>query len=108
MAGARVFYNNSAFDGNDPAANAADDAAVSLPVPNVGKRALLPGARSRWFHVTNYTKGINGIMVDVSDPGGTRQDVAFSFKIGATDDPDSWAAAPPVAERCRRAIARSR
>ena len=30
VVGRHVFYNNSAFDGNDPSANAADDAAVAV------------------------------------------------------------------------------
>src|SRR5688572_17402633 len=36
--GRYVFYNQSAFDGNDPASNASDDAAIAID-----KSALLPG-----------------------------------------------------------------
>jgi len=39
VAARRVFYNRSTFDGNDPAANEADDGAIAAD-----KTALLPGA----------------------------------------------------------------
>src|SRR5687768_14015394 len=44
VVGRWVFYNNSAFDGNDPAANAADDAAVA---PD--KVAALPGGATSFL-----------------------------------------------------------
>ena len=56
-----VFYNNSAYDGNDPAAGAADDAAVA---PD--KSALLPGQAATFANVTSYTRGINGVMFDLA------------------------------------------
>jgi hypothetical protein len=57
-----VFYNNSAFDGRDPAAGPADDAAIA---PD--KRPLLPWEPASFANVTSYTKGINGVMVDVAN-----------------------------------------
>ena len=38
VVGENIFYNDSSFDGNNPAANAADDAAIATD-----KTALLPG-----------------------------------------------------------------
>jgi len=58
VVGRHVFYNNSAFDGG--ANGPADDAAIA---PD--KRALLPGERGSFANVTSYTKGLNGIMIDV-------------------------------------------
>jgi hypothetical protein len=77
-----VFYNNSAFDGG--ADGPADDAAVA---PD--KRALLPGGRGSAANVTNYTKGLNGVMVDVqglpADADISRADFAFRAWRGASD-----------------------
>ena len=53
--GRHVFYNNSAFDGNDPRANADDDLAVA---PD--KQALLPGQTATFVNYTSYGGGING------------------------------------------------
>src|SRR5688500_10349284 len=48
VAGRYVFYNNSAFDGHDPSADAADDAAIAAD-----KQPLLPGDGTATF--ANYT-----------------------------------------------------
>jgi hypothetical protein len=60
VVGRHVFYNRSAFDGGDPAANASDDGAIAAD-----KRALLPGQAATFANVTGYSRGINGVMVDV-------------------------------------------
>jgi hypothetical protein len=44
------------------ARHAADDGAIA---PD--KSALLPGGTGRFANVTSYTRGINGVMVDVAD-----------------------------------------
>ena len=64
--GRHVFYNNSSFDGNDPDANASDDLAIS------GKGALLPGLPATFAHYTSYSKGINGLFIDIADLGSTQ------------------------------------
>ena len=96
VAGRWVFYNNSAFDGNDPAANAADDAAVA---PD--KAALLPGQTAAFANYTSYEKGINGVMVDVARlPAGAEARLSaadFSFHAGNNADATAWAAAPAPA-----------
>ena len=92
VAGRHIFYNRSAFDGNDPAANAADDGAIA---PD--KTALLPGGKGAFANYTSYSRGINGIMVDVSDLPGTPTASDFDFKIGNNNTPNtpgSWATAP--------------
>jgi hypothetical protein len=92
VAGRAVFYNQSAFDGNDAAASALDDAAVA-----VDKRALLPGQTATIANYTSYSRGINGIMIDLVDlPPGAAVDAAdFRFRVGNDNDPGTWTAAPP-------------
>jgi len=89
VAGRYVFYNNSAFDGNDPAANAADDNAIATD-----KQALLPGQIATFANYTSYSRGINGVMIDIEDMPGVPTAADFAFKVGNDDDPSSWAAAP--------------
>ncbi len=96
--GRHVFYNHSAFDGHDPAANAADDAAVAFD-----KFALLPGQTAGFVNYTSYDQGLNGIMIDVEDLAGTPTVQDFAFRIGGTgpndEDPEAWPSIPldPVA-----------
>ena len=61
VAGRRLFYNNSAFDGRDAAPGPADDGAVASD-----KAPLLPGAAASFANVSSYTRGINGVMIDVA------------------------------------------
>ena len=62
VVGRYVFYNNSAFDGNDPAIGAADDAAIA---PD--KTPLFMGQVASFDNYTSYSRGINGVMIDVAD-----------------------------------------
>ena len=104
--GRRVFYNNSALDGGSAEADGRDDAAVA---PD--KHALVPGERATPRNYTSYSRGINGVMVDVvrlpAQPGGepgmalTADD--FTFKVGSGADAGTWADAPaPSAVTVRR------
>ena len=61
VVGRYVFYNNSFFDGANPAANAADDAAIATD-----KQILRPGGAASFANVTSYARGINGVLLDVS------------------------------------------
>jgi hypothetical protein len=94
VAGRFVFYNNSAFDGNNSAANASDDNAIA---PD--KQALLPGVPASFVNLTSYSRGINGIMVDLGGlPAGvTPQASDFSFVMGNSATPASWTTAPAPA-----------
>ena len=60
VVGRYVFYNDSTFDGGNPAANAADDDAIA---PD--KFPLLPGTNATYRNVTSYEKGINGVIIDI-------------------------------------------
>jgi hypothetical protein len=84
-----VFYNDSAFDNHDPAANAADDAAVATD-----KLALLPGRAASFANVTSYSRGINGVMIDVANlPTGSNL-TAADFALDVAGAGGAWAAAP--------------
>ncbi len=94
VVGRHVFYNRSAFDGNDPAANADDDRAVA---PD--KAALQHPGAATFANYTSYSLGINGIMVDVAGlpevAGLTAGD--FEFRVGGVGDdvdPASWVPGP--------------
>jgi hypothetical protein len=91
VAGRHVFYNYSAFDGRSFDANAQDDAAVATD-----KRALLPGEVGSFANLTSYDKGINGVMVDISDlPLSNTPTLGdFAFRSGSNSDLTEWEAAP--------------
>ena len=62
-----VFYNNSSFDGKDANATAQDDGAIATD-----KSALLPGQKASFKNYTSYSRGINGMMVDVQGLAAVR------------------------------------
>jgi hypothetical protein len=98
VAGRRIFYNNSAYDGGSPAADTRDDAAIA---PD--KEVLLPGSTATAANVTNYTRGINGVMVDVAGLWGDVTPADFTVRVGTGGDPSTWAAGPaPNVCSCRR------
>ena len=89
VVGRHIFYNNSSFDGNTAQASESDDAAIA-----VTKVALLSGAATQ-ANYTNYSRGINGIMVDILDlPNRALTAEDFQFRVGNTNTPSSWSAAP--------------
>jgi hypothetical protein len=89
IAGRRVFYNNSSFDGNNAAANAADNGAIATD-----KVALLPNQTATFANYTSFTGGLNGIMVDLSGAHGTIEADDFIFRVGNSNDPSTWGYAP--------------
>jgi hypothetical protein len=93
VVGRHAFYNNSAAD-----RRGGDDAAVA---PD--KQALLPGGAWSFSNVTSYTRGLNGVMIDVSGlPASFDPAVAFTFRAGAGGDPAAWPAAPAPLSITRR------
>lgn len=87
--GRHVFYNQSAFDGNNAAANAADDGAIA---PD--KAPLLPGGVGALANYTSYSRGLNGIMVDVSGLPGEPTASDFVLRSGNDANPAGWGPAP--------------
>jgi hypothetical protein len=100
----QLFYNNSAYDGGDAAANAADDSAIATD-----KIAYLPGSGlSTTASVSSYSRGINGLMIDVANLDGSVSASDFTFRIGtgrmgAGNSPADWALAPAPLEVVVRA-----
>jgi VCBS repeat-containing protein len=87
VVGRRIFYNGSYFDENDPDANDGDDFAIA---PD--KAALLPGGTATFANYTSYSKGINGVMVDIAGMAGVPTASDFAFKVGTSDVPTNWTA----------------
>jgi ELWxxDGT repeat protein len=89
----QVFYNNSAFDGRDPAATAADLGAIA---PD--KTAMVPGAAASFANVTSYLKGINGVLVGFAGmPPATLTADDFDLRVSTDPAGNAWTAAPAPA-----------
>ena len=94
VVGRHVFYNNSYWD--TPSAEhptATDNDAIAAD-----KTALLPGQTATAANYTSYSRGINGIMVDVASRPAGYTPVAgdFTFRVGNDSDPAGagWTDAP--------------
>jgi hypothetical protein len=91
--GRYVFYNNSAWDGASAGIDARDDDAIAAD-----KTALRPGQTAAFANYTSYRRGMNGVMLDVSNlagvPGPATLWQYFEFKVGNFSDPSIWATAP--------------
>ena len=92
VAGAWLFYNNSSFDGRDPAAGAADDAAVAA-----GKSGWDGTGPVSFAHVSGYSRGINGVMIDVSNLLAEPTAADFIVEMSQPGSATGWVAAPTPA-----------
>ncbi len=84
-----IFYNNSKFDGNNGSSNLTDDNAI-----DTSKTALLPGQTASFANITSYSKGINGIIIDVANMTYLPRPDDFVFRVGNSNDTSTWTAAP--------------
>ncbi len=90
IAGRHIFYNNSKFDGNTAGVSVSDDAAIAPDrSPYFAGGGIAPLSS-----ITSYSKGINGIMVDIEDAAGTLTVDDFTFKVGSNNSLGSWTNAP--------------
>jgi len=89
VVGRHVFYNASAFDGFNPAADEQDDEALA---PD--KHALLPGEPASFANSTSYSRGLNGILIDVDGLAGSPAESDFVFKVSDTGAAGTWTQAP--------------
>jgi len=96
VVGRHLFYNQSGtaaplrYDGNNAAINANDDLAIATD-----KNAYLPGSGSATFaNLSSYSKGINGIMIDIQGAHGTITASDFIFRVGNNNTPNSWVVGP--------------
>jgi len=88
--GRRIFYNQSKFDGNNAAINAADDNAIATDKVALQFTGSTTAPLSAF---TSYSRGINGIMVDLGDAAGVTVN-DFTFKVGTNSTVANWANAP--------------
>lgn len=97
VTGRHVFYNGSRYDDpnllGDEALNEADDGAIDS-----SKTALLPGTLASFANYTGYSRGINGIMIDLADAPGPLTLADFEFRVGNSADPSGWSLAPAAAD----------
>ncbi len=107
VAGRHLFYNESGtggatvrYDGNDSAINSLDDNAIATD-----KTAYLPEAPgpATFANVSGYTKGINGIMLDLAGAHGSISSADFIFRAGNNNSPSTWASAAAPASISVRA-----
>lgn len=92
LAARHVFYNNSAQDGGTPGSHSQDDGAIAN-----NKQALLPGETASFANYTSYSRGINGIMIDIDGLVDRASASDFVFTVGNSDDPSTWTAVPEPA-----------
>jgi hypothetical protein len=52
----------------------------------------LPGGTAGFAQYTSYSKGINGLMIDMSSPAGAITAGDFAFKVGNDNNPAVWPA----------------
>jgi hypothetical protein len=99
VVGRFLFYNNSAWDG-DAGASANDDNAIATD-----KAPLFGGSTATFANYSSYSRGINGLMVDILNPANGPAISAgdFTFKVGNNSDPSGWASAPAPVSITRRA-----
>jgi hypothetical protein len=97
VVGRHVFYNRSTWDKRNPAANANDDAAIA---PD--KEPLFIGDKARFANYTSYSRGLNGVMVDIFNLPGSPKAKDFRFRQGNNRNPSTWADAPaPISIKVR-------
>jgi hypothetical protein len=78
-----IFYNDSLFD------DEIDSNAIATD-----KQVLLPGQTASFQNYTSYSKGLNGLMIDVNNLDGAVTAGDFTFLVGNTNDVASWQTAP--------------
>ena len=89
-----LFYNQSGtatrYDGNNLAINASDDAAIATD-----KTAYFweDAGAATFANISSYSKGINGIMIDLAGPHGSITAADFIFRVGNNNSPGLWATA---------------
>jgi len=108
VAGRHLFYNDSFFDGGSAAINASDDNAIA---PD--KTAYVAdGSLAQFSAVSSYSRGINGIMIDLAG-GGNHASISandFVFKKGNDNSPGGWAtvtATPTISVRAGAGVSGS-
>lgn len=84
-----LFYNDSTFDGQNGTSNLTDRSAIATD-----KLPLLPGQTATFANYSSYSRGINGILIDVANLEMIPRFEDFSFTVGNDNNPANWATAP--------------
>ena len=94
----QIFYNRSFYDGSTFVAGVvATDGTNDAAAIDTTKTPLLRGATAANATYTSYCRGINGIFIDVQNLPGPISEADFTFRLGNSNTPQNWAAAPPPA-----------
>jgi len=81
VGGQYLFYKGSSFDtGNHRGAIATD------------KSAALPGQATQYSNFSNFSRGLNGIIIDIDGFSGTPSVNDFEFHVGNDSTPSAWPA----------------
>ncbi|HUP81558.1 MAG TPA: Calx-beta domain-containing protein, partial [Pirellula sp.] len=93
-----LFYNSSSFDNNGAAIDTSGPTYDDFDAIATDKSALLPGVTASFANYTSYSRGINGIIVDIaglaSTPTFATLGSYFQFRAGNNAAPSTWAPAP--------------
>ena len=84
-----VLYNNSLYDGFNGSSNIPDTVAVAT-----NKQALLPGQTATFQNITSYSRGINGVIIDVTNLDNLPRFEDFSFNVWDGVNPNGFVTAP--------------
>ncbi len=90
VVGRFLFYNDSHFDGNGKGADSRDDNAIA---PDKSPYLADSGAAT-FANVSNYSKGITGIMIDIAGPHGAITAGDFTFRVGTNNSLNTWVDGP--------------
>jgi ELWxxDGT repeat protein len=97
IVGRHLFYNNSRWDGRTEGASRSDDGAIA---PD--KQPLFPGGVAGFENVSGYSRGLNGVMIDVYTRLPGSSDVVMSFRVGTGAPNSPWLPAPTPLAISRR------
>jgi hypothetical protein len=90
VVGRHLIYNDSVFDNHTAGVDLADDLAIA---PD--KSAYRPGdGLATYESVSSYSRGINGIAIDLASAHGSLSANDFTFKVGNGNAPETWIDAP--------------
>ncbi len=79
IAGRQIFYNNASGFGTSGANNS--PAVNPINAIDATKQALLPNQTTTAANYTNYSRGLNGIVVDLTNPGNLSGIGSSSFQF---------------------------
>ena len=98
VVGRALFYDGSKYDGGTAGINVDDDSAIATD-----KSAYLAGTGTATFaNISSYSRGLNGIMIDIANLGTSLSLDDFQFRVGQDNHPAGWLPAPlPVAVTVR-------